>query len=133
MKKGILLGLASLFVLTGCGNKVVCTGKMDEAGMKAEVKITATIKADKVDKIAADMTFDDEKTAKSYCGLFELANSFAEKEEDKISFDCKGKTISFKDYSKMVDEDADSDNKVIGMKKADFIKEMEKEDGVKCK
>ena len=132
MKKGILLGLASLFVLTGCGNKVVCTGKMDEAGVKAEVKITATFKSDKVSKIAADMTFDDEKTAKSYCSLFDLANSFAEKEEDKISYECKGKTISFKDYSKMVDED-DDENKVIGMKKADFIKEMEKTDGVKCK
>ena len=132
MKKGILLGLASLFILTGCGgNKVVCTGKMDEAGMKAEVKVTATLKSDKVSNIAADMTFDDESTAKSYCSLFELANSFAEKEEDKISFECKGKTISFKDYSKMVDDDEDT--KIIGMSKADFIKEMEKTDGVKCK
>ena len=132
MKKGILLGLASLFILTGCGgNKVVCTGKMNEAGMKAEMKITATIKSDKVSKIAAEMTFDDEKTAKSMCGLLELGNSFAEKEEDKVPFDCKGKTISFTDYSKMAD--SDEDTKIIGMSKADFIKEMEKEDGVKCK
>ena len=129
MKKGILLGIASLFIVTGCGNKVVCTSKVDDAGMKAEVKVTAAFKGDKVNKVAAEMTFDDEKTAKSYCSLFELANSFAEKEEDKVSFDCKGKTISIKDYSKMAD---DEDNKIIGMKKADFIKAME-EEGAKCK
>ena len=130
MKKGILLGLASLFIVTGCGgNKVVCTGKSDSAGISAETKITATIKNDKVAKVAGEMTFKDESTAKTMCSYVELANSLVEKEEDKVKVTCKGKTISFDDYTKM----ADDEEKIIGMSKADFIKTMEKEDGVKCK
>ena len=31
MKKVVVLGLASLFLLTGCGNKVVCKGTQKEA------------------------------------------------------------------------------------------------------
>ena len=131
MKKGILLGLASLFILTGCGNKneVVCTGKMDEEGMKAEAKITATIKDDKVEKVSAAITFDDKETAEQYCSLFEMANGFAESEDDKVGFKCDGKTISFENYSDFAGDDED----IVGMAKADFIKTMEKEDGVTCK
>ncbi len=132
MKKGILLGLASLFLLTGCGsngNKVVCTGKLEEDGMKAEMKLTATLKDDKVEKVAADMTFDSKDTAKQYCSLFEMANSFAEDEADKVKFKCDGKTISFENYADFAGED----DEIVGMSKADFIKEMEKEDGVTCK
>ena len=129
MKKGILLGIAGLFILTGCGNKVVCTGKIDESGTKAEAKITATIKSDKVSKVSAKMTFADEKTAKTVCTYADLANTLAEKEEDKVKVTCKGKTVTFDDYTKLVD----GEEKIVGMSKADFIKAMESQSGVKCK
>ena len=97
MKKGILLGLASLFILTGCGgNKVVCTGKSDSAGISVEAKITATIKNDKVAKVSGEMTFKDEATAKTMCSYVELANSLVEKESGKIKVTCKGKKINFR-------------------------------------
>ncbi len=130
MKKGILFGLVCLFILTGCGNgnKVVCKGKLDEAGMKADMTVTATIKSDKVDKVSASMTFDSKDTAKQYCSLFEMANSFAE-DDEKVDFKCDGKTLTFENYSDFAGED----DEIIGMSKADFIKEMEKTDGVSCK
>ncbi len=128
MKKGVLLGLASLFILTGCGNKVVCTGKMDEAGMKATAKITATIKSDKVSKVSAAITFDDKQTAETYCGLIK---AFATAGDEDMDIKCSGKTMNIGNYAAFAG--AEDDEKIIGMSKADFIKAMEKEDGVKCK
>ena len=43
MKKGLVLGLAGLFLLTGCGNKVKCTS--DDATYEA------TFKKDNITKI----------------------------------------------------------------------------------
>ena len=93
MKKGILLGIAGLFILTGCGNKVVCTGKIDESGTKAEAKITATIKSDKVSKVSAKMTFADEKTAKTVCTYADLANTLAEKKKIRLRLLAKEKLL----------------------------------------
>ncbi len=126
MKKVVVLGLASLCLLTGCGNKVVCKGTQKESGKKVTMKVTATMKSDKVDKVSAKMTFSDKKDATEMCGLMELANSFAEKDSDKIDVKCKGKTIEIKDYAKM------SGESTKGMKKADFIKAMEAQD-LTCK
>ena len=128
MKKVVVLGLASLFILTGCGsNKVTCKGTAKENGQKVDMKVVGTVKNDKISKVSAEMKFSDKDTAKSMCSLMELANSFA-KDDEKIDFECDGKTLKIKDYSKF---DSDSDS-VIGKSKADFIKAMEKED-LTCK
>ena len=154
MKKGLILGLACLVVLSGCGKKdeakanntkkdnskssekvgkntVVCTGKVDEEGLTAEMKVTASLKAGKVDNASVSLVFSDKETAEQYCSLFELANSFAESEDDKVDFTCKGKTLTFKNYADFADPDDEDD--IIGLTKADFIKLMEESDGVTCK
>ena len=159
MKKGLLLGLACLFVLTGCFGKdetatesatkektktsektekkssadtVVCSGRFDESGMATEMKVTATFKAGIVDTAAVSLVFDDKSVAEQYCAIFELANSMAETEEDKVNFTCSGNTLTFKDYSDFA-ESEDEDDTIIGATKADFIKAMEETDGVTCK
>ena len=123
MKKLVfVLGLCLL--LSGCGNnKVVCSGSVDEQGLKVKLEVSAALKDDKVNNVSASMTFDDEKAAKQYCGLMELANSFAEDDSKKIDFECSGKSIEFKDYTKMMD----SDEKIKEMTKDQFIEVMEAE------
>ena len=120
MKKGIILGLVSLFILTGCGNKVVCTWKITEDGERSQLRVTATFKNDKIDKLDAEISFVDAATAKEYCSLFERANRYAD-EKDKIDFTCDGKTLTFKDFS----DYAQSDSEYSKMTKKEFIKEME--------
>lgn len=122
MKKVLVLGVAALF-LTGCGNKnqVVCKGKMSEDGQKIEMKVTGTLKSDKISKVSAEMTFSKKDTAKQMCSLLELANSMAEKDQ-KIDFKCDGKTLKIEDYTKYAEGDD-----IIGSSKADFIKAMETE------
>ena len=51
MKKGLVLGLAGLFLLTGCGNKVKCSGK----------KVSLTMNAPKGTKMTK------EEFKKQYC------------------------------------------------------------------
>ena len=128
MKKGILLGLASLFLLTGCGNKVVCSGKVNENGLKVDMKVTATFKNDKVNKLSGEIAFDDKDTAEQYCSLFKLANNYAD-EKDKISFKCSGKVIAFDDFNDFLGDEHEYNK----MSKKEFIKSMEESDGVSCK
>ena len=120
MKKYLFLIPVLLLVLTGCGKKqVVCTAKVDEGGQKFEGKIVGTLKDDKIDSVSVSMKFDDEETAKQMCSLFELANSFAEKEEDKVDFKCKGKEITLNSLEAM-DSSLD-DTKLIGITADEFI------------
>ena len=134
MKKVVfLIAICALF-LTGCGSKdkLVCSGKTDMMGYSVEAKVTAEFKNDKVSDVKAELVFDDEDTAKSMCSMFELANSMAGSEEEKMSIECKGKSLVFKDFSQLI-EDEETNEKVIGMSKADFIKEMEETENVTCK
>lgn len=124
MKKVVVLGLTSLFLLTGCGSKVVCKGETKQSGQKVSAKYTATLKSKKVDKVKVTMKFSDKKSAEDYCGLMELAKAFAG-DSAKLDFKCKGKTIEFSDYTQMSSE-------IKGMSKDDFIKSME-EAGLTCK
>lgn len=128
MKKVMVLGLASLFILTGCGSKkVVCSGTTTEDGQKIKMKVTGSLKKDKIDKISAEMKFSDKDTAKQMCGLLELANSFA-KDDEKIEYKCDGKTLKIEDYAKF-SEDEDS---LVGKSKKEFIKAMEEQE-LTCK
>ena len=74
MKKAVVLGLSSLFLLTGCGsNKVTCSQSLSEAGMKIEAKIIATIKKDKVDNFEVVYNTDSKTTAQMFCTLYKDA------------------------------------------------------------
>jgi hypothetical protein len=119
MKKNFLLGLGIAgLLLTACGSsgdKVVCSGTAEENGQKAEVKITATLKDGKVDKVDQTMTFSDSNTAKQTCGLLEFANSFAESDDKKLDFECDGNSVTIKNV-----QDTDEQN-LKGMTKDEFI------------
>lgn len=124
MKKVVVLGLTSLFLLTGCGSKVVCKGTTEDGGQKIKMKITATIKSDKVSKASATMTFSDKKTAEQTCGFLALAAAMSEEAKD-LDYKCKGKTLEVKNYELMEDG-------IKGATKDSFIKSM-KEQGLTCK
>lgn len=125
MKKILFLSILSLFLLIGCGksNTITCTGTQDEDGIKVKSEIKAEIKDNKVTNVTAKMEFDDSKTASTMCGIFNLANSMAEKDEDKFDYDCKDKTITFKNYLKLLSSEKDKQE----FTKDEFIKIMEEE------
>ena len=122
MKKYAFLMVAGLLLVSGCGskNEVVCTGSSSEDGMNLTMKVTATIKDEKVSAAKAVMTFDSKEMADAYCGIFNLASSLTE-DGEKIDVKCDGKDVIFNDYSQF----ADSEDQIIGMSKEDFIKAME--------
>ncbi len=79
MKKVAVIGLASLFLLTGCGNTVKC--KKD--GITYEGKF----KDNNITEITVSEKADSKKEAKDTC---ELAKTFYGKKNVK----CSGKTVS---------------------------------------
>lgn len=84
---------------------LVFTGKEKSTEGTVEMKVTATLKDEKINKVQAVMSFEDKKTAETMCGIFNLANSMAQSEDDKIAVKCDGKDIEFEDYSSMIADD----------------------------
>ena len=81
----------------------------------------------------ATIKFEDDTTASQYCGLMQLFNSFAEDESKKIDVKCSGKNITIKNYESVLNS-SDSENKITGLTKDEFIQKMTSEDeNVKCK
>ena len=78
LKAGLLLVivLALVTVLTGCGDNVLTATKTtEESGMKMEEKMEITFDSnDKVEKVVETMTFDDEATAQLMASLFSLSD-----------------------------------------------------------
>lgn len=117
MKKVLVLGLASLFLLTGCGNKVTCTRKLSEGGKTITAKIIAKVKSNKIDSFDVQYDTDSKDTAKLFCTVYKSAK-------------CSGKTV------KITGDDALS---MVGISKSelkkttkkDFIKGIEST-GFKC-
>lgn len=108
MKKAAVLGLASLFLLTGCGsNKLTC--KSDEG------KVIASIKNDKVTKISMEMTASSKEEAKMVCAVYKDAK-------------CSGKTVKINDAASILGY---SNKELSKVTKAEFKKAMEAED-FKC-
>lgn len=133
MKKFAILLLVGLFFVVGCGknnNKVVCKATTTEEGKTIKAEVVATLKNEKVSDVSATMVFDDESTAQAFCGLYGLANQYAEKETDKIDINCKGKTVKIKNFAKILDSE---ENSIIGLSKDEFIKQVETEDSFSCK
>ena len=108
MKKVAVLGLASLFLLTGCGSKKV-TCKSDEG------KVIATLKGDKVSKISFEMEAPSKEEAKAVCALYKDAK-------------CSGKTVKISDAASLM---GFSKSDLEKLSKDDFKKGMESE-GFKC-
>ena len=134
MKKLGALLIVGTLLLTGCGNKVVCSSTVKDGDKTAKIKITANMKNNKVSSVNAEMNFDSEDTAKQTCSSLELINSFNTDESKKLDFKCKGKKITIKDYDKLGSDDED---KLVGLTKDEFIKKMtensDEESKVTCK
>lgn len=124
MKKTLVLGIGALLLFTGCGsNKVVCTQTTEEDGKKMELQVTANMKDNKVSTVDATIKFEDDTTA----------SQFADDESKKIDVKCSGKSITIKNYDSVL-ASSDSENKVTGLTKDEFIQKMTSEDeNVKCK
>ena len=119
LKKFGALAFVSALVLTGCGKKdtVTCTAETTEAGEKLKTEIVGTLKDGKISSVKAKMTFEKEDSAKTYCGLLGLVS--ASEDGAKVDVKCDKKTITISNYDKL-----DSDSKVIGLTKDEFINEM---------
>ena len=103
-------------------NKVVCSGKMEEAGIKLTMEMAATFdSSDKLDGASVAMSFDDKTIAEQYCSLYKAGL----KDVDNV-IECEGNTIKFSDFTAVFGDEAK------GTKKADFIELMEDE-GLTCK
>ena len=134
MKKYIFLIMISILFLTGCGksvskNQIICTGTEDDEDGMVTTKVTANYKDEKITSVSAEMTFEDEDVAKQTCDMYDFMNSFADSEDKKIEYECKGKTIIIKDLSNF---DSEEEENIIGMSKKDFISKM-KEQNISCK
>ena len=113
MKKYFLIAGVALLLLTGCGKKqVVCTMTEEEGGQKATASIIGELdSSDKITKVSYEMEFSDATYAEQYCALVKLAAPDAK---------CNGKKIVIDDATSMLEED-DSDKKLVGMTKDEFI------------
>jgi hypothetical protein len=108
MKKVAVLGLASLFLLTGCGsNKVTCSSD--------EGKVIATLKDDKVSKVSIEIKAPSKEEAKAFCAIYKGAK-------------CSGKTVKISDASEMMGISKSELGKVT----KDTFKKNMKSAGYKC-
>ncbi|MCR5787848.1 MAG: hypothetical protein K6G37_02040 [Bacilli bacterium] len=118
MKKVAVLGLASLFLLTGCGSKkVTCSRDFSAAGIKVTSKVTASFKGKKINGIELAFETNSKDTAKLFCTQYKDAK-------------CSGKTATIKGdaaYSMMGISKSD----VKDVTKSDFV-DAAKANGFKC-
>ena len=149
MKKflGIFAVFGAVLLLSGCGGSkadYVCTAKIEEDGQKAEVEFDVTLDNDeKVKSVDVTFEFDNEDYAKQMYAMFNMMNSFAEDESQKIDVSQSGKKVTIKNYEKIssqedddydddydygdddYDTDEDSLGNIVGMTKEEFKKALE--------
>lgn len=107
-----IIAVVGLFVLTACGgskNKVTCTADLEENGQKAAVlSIIADLdKDDKVEKVSAEIAFDDKDKASQAYSMYQLVIGMVEQlgnEQDKanikdLKIELDGKKIVINDYA----------------------------------
>ena len=83
MKKGLVLGLAGLFLLTGCGNKVKCSQDGTE--------YVGTFKSNNITKVTISEKYKSKSEAKESCAAAKAMKSlYGEGTEVK----CSGKKVS---------------------------------------
>ena len=116
-----------LLLVTACGgNKVVCSGTIEDDNMKYDMTITATFNKDKVKDTTASMKFETEEIATTMCGFMQTATSA----QEGLDIKCSGKIITLKGFQAMME---DEDVTVQNMTKEQFILEAEKTEGITCK
>ena len=127
MKKYFVIGVAAMLLLTACGSTktddIVCTGKIDEEGVKAEATYYGYLKDGKVASVDVEMEFDSAEYAKQMCSMYELVKTMAPEEAADMKIECDGKKLTIEG---MVDED------FTNMTKEEFAKKAE-EQGMTCK
>ena len=132
MKKYLLVVLcvALLVVVTGCGNKnqLKCTGTINESGMEMKAEVVADFdESDKLTDATVSYDLGNKDTADQWCSLFKMMN-----DADKgIEVSCSGSKITIKGYAKVTD---DGEESMIGKTKEEFKQAMEAEvEGITCK
>lgn len=131
----ILLMLVALFILTGCGNKLVATKTSEEEGldgekMKIEEKIEVSFKGNKVNTVKKTYTFEKEEDVESMKAMYELMKAFGG-EDLKIDVEQTGKKLVIDLDSKAYAEIVANSNEAEMTKKE--IKRSLEEDGYKVK
>lgn len=118
MKKGLVLGLAGLFLLTGCGKKVTCSQTLKEGGEKIEAKVIADVKKDKIDSIEVVYNTESKDTASKFCKVYKDAKCSGKKVtlSNKVALNLFGLT----------------EKQLQDTSKDDFVKGIEST-GFKCK
>lgn len=84
MKKGVVLSVAALVLLTGCGNKVKCSNKNEDTG--AKYTYVGTFKKDNLQKYTISVKYKTKDEAKESCDA-------AKQVYDKKDVKCSGKTV----------------------------------------
>lgn len=118
MKKGLVLGLAGLFLLTGCGSKVTCSRTLTQGGEKIEAKIIAKVKSKKIDSIEVVYNTDSKEMASNFCKVYNSAK-------------CSGKKVTFTNKAAL-DQFGITQKELKETTKDDFVKGVEST-GFKCK
>ena len=91
IKQFILILIMFFLVLTlsGCGNKLIATKKEDGTTIKYEIKFNKN----KVSNVKMTAEYESQEYADEEYQTFELINSLASSEEDKLKFKKEGKTV----------------------------------------
>ena len=80
MKRGIVLGLAGLFLLTGCGSsKVTCSRTIKQGGEEIEAKVIANVKNKKIDSIKVVYETESKEMASKFCKVYSDAKCSGKK------------------------------------------------------
>lgn len=132
---GVIVGVLSLLLLTGCGskNQLKCTAEAEQNGKKYKGEIVVDLdNNDKVKDASMTMTFDSSEEADQMYSMFQLvigmAQGMAEDGKEVPNFDIKkdGKSIIISNYASFASFSGDEEKEeLLGMSKEDFIKRVE--------
>ena len=130
MKKYFLgtLCITAILLLTGCGNKVVCTATYSEGGESASISTIARIGSDdKVTGLIVEYNFSKKETADIMCNTLKAySNKYPE-----VSIDCSGSTVTIEGSTALNIASTNEDEKLTGITREEFIKRATEND-FKC-
>lgn len=124
----IAIMLLLVFSLAGCGSKLVATKTEETENGKVNYKYVIEFKKDELKNIEMTTEYEDKEKADEAMGIFEMMNSFAEKDEDKINVKQDGKKLIIVLDAKQFENLSDAENS-----SKDAIKKSLEEEGFKVK